>query len=408
MARERLRADRLSNTAANTESGPASASSSGARGGSEAGESSSPRLAPEKAGLPGILGQAAVTHALCDAIAHNRVHHAYLFDGPEGTGKASCARALFAALNCLDPPTLGGACGQCESCHKLAAGSHPDLIPFDMSLSGLADEVDRLIKRLQFPPFEGRAQMVILDPADLLAMPTAVTAANRLLKTLEEPRANTHLVLVTTAASSLLPTLRSRCQRLRFLPLADDLLRTLLLRDPATNGDGDAPDVDALDPNEGTSATGRFSEADLQAAIALAQGSIGAARRALADRERLQRNAETAQALLSAARAGRATQIVDAASSVGSDREQAQEILEHLWLQLHRELQTAVQQRRLVASHEGLIAALRATRSAQQAIRGYTAAPLAIERMLRHIGDALPDARRAPAGATSGRSRHVR
>ena len=360
--------------------------------------------AAERAGLPGIQGQHVVTQALCDALAHGRVHHAYLFDGPEGTGKASCARALFAALNCQQPPTLGGACGECESCHKLAAGSHPDLIPFEMSLSGLADEVERLIKRLQFPPFEGRAQMVILDPADLFAMPTAVTAANRLLKTLEEPRANTHLVLVTTAASGLLPTLRSRCQRLRFVPLADELLLDLLLREAAAQA-GAGTDSDAAEHAP-------LSPADLDAAIQLAQGSIGAARRALADRERLQRNAESAQALLSAARSGRATQIVDAASQVGSDRDQAQEVLEHVWLQLHRDLRSSVQSQHSAAAQDALIAALRATRTAQQAIRGYTAAPLAIERMLRQVGDAFPT-ERPPAtgprpGQLPGSSRYAR
>jgi len=388
----------------NTSESPAQRGGAPSHTASSDGAGAKAGFAAPTAGLSDILGQPAVTQALCDALLHGRVHHAYLFDGPEGTGKASCAHALFAALNCLQPPTLGGACGTCESCYKLASGSHPDLIPFDMSLSGLADEVDRLIKRLQFPPYEGRAQMVILDPADLLAMPTAVTAANRLLKTLEEPRANTHLVLVTTSASSLLPTLRSRCQRLRFVPLSDDLLRDLLRRDAEATLSDPATTAEIADT--------RPSTADLDAAIQLAQGSIGAARRAIADRERLQHNAETAQALLAAARSGRATQLVEAASSVGSDREQANEILEHLWLQLHRDLRSAVQERRAIASQESLIAALRATRSAQQAIRGYTAAPLAIERMLRHIAETLPEHRRKPVGSrpgpTPGTSRHVR
>lgn len=344
----------------------------------------------ELAGLPGIIGQTAVTRALTEALSHGRLHHAYLFDGPEGTGKATCARALFAALNCLSPKAVGAACGSCESCYKLSHGAHPDLIPFDMTLSGLADEVERLIRRLQSPPFEGRAQMVILDPADLFAMPTAATAANRLLKTLEEPRPNTHIVLVTTTASGLLPTLRSRCQRLRFVPLADDVLRQLLTAAPAT--------ADA--------ALG--SDAELTAAIALAQGSLGAAGRALADRERLQACAQAATSLLSAARSARATQIVEAASAAGSDREQAQEILEHLWLLLQRELRAAVSKPLPPTEHGGLIAALRATRSAQLAIRGYTAAPLAMERMLRHIGDALNPPARAATSPKSGRPSHAR
>ncbi len=349
--------------------------------------------------MPGVRGQSAVTRALTDALHAGRLHHAYLFDGPEGTGKATCARALFAALNCQDPPAVGAACGRCESCYKLSHGAHPDLIPFDMSLSGLADEVERLIRRLQAPPFEGRVQMVILDPADLFAMPTAATAANRLLKTLEEPRPNTHIVLVTQSASSLLPTLRSRCQRLRFVPLADDILRHLLTLPPESGVAVDA--VDYGPPIAG-------SDAELDAAIALSQGSLGAAKRALADRERLQQCAAAAESLLAAARSGRATQMVEAASSAGADREQAQEILEHLWLRLQHELRAAVQQRQPPTAHSGLIAALRATRSAGLAIRGYTAAPLAIERMLRHVGDALSAPTLASASPQRGRPSHAR
>ena len=391
MARERNRASSSSSSSASSSSPAASSAESGSP--ASPGDERSP---VELQGLPGICGQSAVTRALTDALHLGRLHHAYLFDGPEGTGKATCARALFAAMNCQEPPAVGAACGRCESCYKLSHGAHPDLIPFDMSLSGLADEVERLIRRLQAPPFEGRAQMVILDPVDLFAMPTAATAANRLLKTLEEPRPNTHIVLVTTSASSLLPTLRSRCQRLRFVPLADDVLRHLLTLPPES---GVA--VDHGPPLAG-------SDAELDAAIALAQGSLGAAKRALADRERLQGCAAAAESLLAAARSGRATQMVEAASSAGADREQAQEILEHLWLRLQRELRAAVTQRQPPTAHSGLIAALRATRSAGLAIRGYTAAPLAIERMLRHVGDALSAPTQATASPLRGRPSHAR
>ena len=103
-----------------------------------------------------------------------------------------------------------------------------------------------------------------------------------------------------------------------------------------------------------------------------------------------------------------ATQMVEAASSAGADREQAQEILEHLWLRLQRELRAAVQQRQPPTAHSGLIAALRATRSAGLAIRGYTAAPLAIERMLRHVGDALSAPTLVSVSPLRGRPSHAR
>lgn len=330
-----------------------------------------PTVRPELAGLAGIAGQDRVTSVLMAAMRHGRPGHAYLFDGPEGVGKATCARALFASLNCLEPPSLGAACGVCSSCSKLAAGTHADLIYFDMTLSGLADEADRVIRRLQFPPFEGKVQMVIFDPADQFTAPTAVTAANRLLKTLEEPRPATHFVLITTAASSLLQTLRSRCQRLRFAPLSDAAVAT------------------ALREQHGA------AEEDLAAVVKLAQGSLGRACRYLQDREQLGKFARGAADLYEAAAEGRAPRLVEVASEIGADREQALEVLDFLWLRLHDELRSIVD-RESTSGHgtprraERLLGGLRAIRSAQQAIRGYTAAPLSLERMLRNLHGALP------------------
>ena len=322
----------------------------------------------ELAGLLGIAGQPGVISVLLSALAHGRPHHAYLFDGPEGVGKATCARALFTTLNCLAPPALGGACGACTSCSKVASGSHPDLIVFDMTLSGLAEEAERVIRRLQFAPFEGRVQMVLFDPADQFTAPTAVTAANRLLKTLEEPRPATHFVLITTAASSLLPTLRSRCQRLRFAPISDLELATTLRNQHGA------------------------SEADIQSVLKLAQGSLGRALRYLQDREQLSRHAEFAAELYTVAKEGRILRMVEVASEIGADREQALEVLDLLWLRLHDELQNEVQtsgRPHLVRRWERLIGGLKAVRTAQLSIRGYTGAPLSLERMLRHLQTAL-------------------
>jgi DNA polymerase-3 subunit delta' len=319
----------------------------------------------------GVIGQPQVTSVLLAALSRGRPHHAYLFDGPEGVGKATCARALFAAMNCLQPEGLGAACGSCASCSKLAAGTHPDFIVFDMTLSGLAEEAERVIRRLQYPPFEGRAQLVLFDPADQFTAPTAVTAANRLLKTLEEPRPATHFVLVTTAASSLLPTLRSRCQRLRFSPLADAEL-TATLRDVYG-----------------------ASEEDLTAVAKLAQGSLGRSLRYLQDREQLGRCAQAATDLYAAAKEGRATRVVEVAGEVGGDREQALEALDLLWLRLHDDLKIEVhghRSRGVNRRSERLLSSLRAVRTAQQAIRGYTGAPLSLERMLRHLSGVFQSA----------------
>lgn len=346
---------------------PSSASERAAeRAGRSDGDETAPR--PDLRGLSGVRGQDAVVRVLRSAIEHGRPHHAYLFDGPEGVGKALAARALMAALNCLAPPAPGDACGACESCSKLRSGTHPDWVTMDMTLAGLADEVERLLRRLSFPPYEGRAIVVLLDPADQLAAPTAQTAANRLLKTLEEPRARTHFVLVTTAASSLLQTIRSRCQRLRFAPLPDELLRQEMQRKGAT------PEA-------------------AEAIAPLSQGSLGRAARLLADQEGLQKRQQLAEQLYLAARGGRAADIVSAASDAGTDREEALEVLELLWLRLHGELRGGLPgeaQALADAQVRRRLSGLHAVRDAQSAIRRFTGAPLSLERMARHLHAAWP------------------
>lgn len=324
---------------------------------------------PEMQGLMGIAGQDRVVATLRSAIQGGRPHHAYLFDGPEGVGKATCARALFAALNCAAPPAPGDACGRCAACQKLLHGTHPDLIPFDMTLAGLADEAERLIRRLGYPPHEGRAQLVVFDPADNFAMPTAATAANRLLKTLEEPVPGTYFVLVSTAAQGLMQTLRSRTQRLRFLPLSDEVLLSELTRRHGV------------------------PEEVARGVIKPAQGSLGRALRQVQEGERLVQRQDAARGLREAAESGRAQRMVEAAAAVGQDREEAQQVLSLLWLQLHEELRGQVT-RAPGGGLDRLLRQLRAILDATEAIRRFTSAPLALERMLRALSSTGLD----PAG----------
>lgn len=364
----------------------------------DAGPQTFAEIRPDLRGLSGVRGQPAVVAALQKALAAGRPHHAYLLDGPEGVGKATTARALMAALNCQgragspmrgegdaadDYRAAGDACGECESCSKLRSGSHPDFITMDMTLAGLADEVERLLRRLQYPPVEGRAQLILIDPADVLTAPTAQTAANRLLKTLEEPRAQTHFVLVTTAATALLSTIRSRCQRLRFAPLPDEVVHSELTR------------------------TFGVAEEVADGVVKLAQGSLGRALRFVQDQEGLTKRQQLATELYLAAQSGRAGRIVAAAGDAGSDRDEAQEVLELLWLRLHGELRVAAQRPEVRDSGAvRLLAALRSVRDAQGAIRRYTSAPLALERMARQLHAALwasgpsgPSPSRAATGA---------
>lgn len=337
-----------------------------------AAETVQPDAAPYLRGLGGIIGQPAVVSVLRSALASGRPHHAYLFDGPEGIGKATTAKALMAALNCMAPPSVGDACGSCESCLKISSGSHPDFIVAHMELAGLADEIERLIKRLCFRPVEGRAQVVLIDPADQLTAPTALVAANRLLKTLEEPRPDTHFVLISTSANGLLQTIRSRCQRLRFVPLSDDLIRQALQTQHA------------LDEETALSVT------------ALSQGSLGKAVRCAQDPESLKKRQTEASGLLAAAKAGRAVEICQRASEIGADREEAVEVLELVWLSLHAELRRHGKLG-LLSQSQRLAQALRAVRETQTAIRRYTSAPLSLERLGRHLHGALGRAQLQPA-----------
>jgi DNA polymerase-3 subunit delta' len=159
-------------------------------------------------------GQARVAALLKGAIARDRVPHAYLFSGPAGAPLMDTALALACALNC--EAAQGGGCGECEACSKIIAGIHPDVVT--LVREGAAQIVpiesvrNQVIARIGLPPHEARVRVFVIEEATALAPP----AANALLKTLEEPPARTLFVLCTTAPEQLLPTIRSRCQRVRF------------------------------------------------------------------------------------------------------------------------------------------------------------------------------------------------
>ena len=162
----------------------------------------------------GIQGQDRVVAHLQRAIERDRVPHAYLFAGPPGAPLVDTALALAIALNCTEQPGVG--CGECDACSKIASGIHPDVVT--LVREGAAQIVpiesvrNQVIARIGLPPHEGLVRVFIVEEATAMAPP----AANALLKTLEEPPARTLFALCTTAAEQLLPTIRSRCQRVRF------------------------------------------------------------------------------------------------------------------------------------------------------------------------------------------------
>ena len=182
-----------------------------------------------------VRGQPLAVRLLEGALAEDRLASAYLFAGPEGIGKRRLAEALGAVLLCGQVP----ACGACPACHKLAAGTHPDRIeirlPEDKKEIPVA-EIRALQARMPYAPHEGKRRVVLLFEAENLS----IAAANALLKTLEEPPARTHLVLTTSSPHALLPTVRSRCQVVRFAPLATPDLQAICV------AHGASPDAAAV------------------------------------------------------------------------------------------------------------------------------------------------------------------
>lgn len=173
-----------------------------------------------------IHSQDTAVRTLRRSLASGKTAHAYLFAGPPGVGKHLTARVLSAALNCEE---MGDdACGECISCRKIKKDVHPDVFkigPLPNKKNIPVDSIRELQKRLLLRPHEGRSKVVIVEPADMMTEP----AANALLKTLEEPGSGRFLVLVTSRVSYMLPTVRSRCQIIRFSALPEAVVEKLLL-----------------------------------------------------------------------------------------------------------------------------------------------------------------------------------
>lgn len=164
-------------------------------------------------GFADIIGQQRPIDVLRQAMRSGKVAHAYLFAGAPGVGKATTARVFAAALNCQSLPD--DACGTCISCHKMAEGNHPDYFEIAREADKKNITIDKIreaIKQTQYRPYEGRYKVFLIDGAEQMT----IEAANALLKTLEEPTAQTVFILVTPAPHQLPSTVVSRCQTLRF------------------------------------------------------------------------------------------------------------------------------------------------------------------------------------------------
>ncbi len=184
--------------------------------------------------LDEIQGQDRTVGLLRRAIENGRLAHAFIFAGPAGVGKRATALALARAVLCPDKPNIG--CGTCIDCRLVGAGTHPDLFLEDLAAAQAEratasmlsiEQIRRVCASLSLRPARGSGKVGIVDQAERLT----AEAQNALLKTLEEPRGRATLVLVTSNLDALLPTIRSRCQRLLFAPLSDTMVASLLERE---------------------------------------------------------------------------------------------------------------------------------------------------------------------------------
>jgi DNA polymerase-3 subunit delta' len=168
--------------------------------------------------LSAVRGQHKAKKFLLTSLAKGKMAHAYLFKGPVGVGKKMTAQAFAALINCAAPRN-NEACGSCPSCKKFSIGGHPDLHLLAPQGAGIKiDQIRALQKDLAYPPFEAQTRVVILpDIHDTMRRPEV---ANSLLKTLEEPPADTLLILTGDEAGGILPTILSRCQLVPFAPLS--------------------------------------------------------------------------------------------------------------------------------------------------------------------------------------------
>ncbi|WP_353120899.1 DNA polymerase III subunit gamma/tau [Dysgonomonas capnocytophagoides] len=155
-----------------------------------------------------VVGQRALTTTLKNAIASGKLAHAYLFCGPRGVGKTTCARIFAKTINCLSPTSEGEACNQCESCVAFNEQRSFNIHELDAASNNSVDDIRSLIEQVRIPPQIGKYKVYIIDEVHMLSQ----AAFNAFLKTLEEPPHHAIFILATTEKHKILPTILSRCQ----------------------------------------------------------------------------------------------------------------------------------------------------------------------------------------------------
>lgn len=186
-------------------------------------------------GFPQIIGHEPQKEFLLSSVRKNRISHAYLFSGPEGVGKKLVAVGFAKLINCADERAEDTDCG-CASCVKTEKGLNPDVLVFGypgektIKVDNVREDIERLI---HLAPYENPYKVFIVDGAQRMNF----NAQNAFLKTLEEPPPNSVIILITTLADQLMPTIRSRCQSVVFQPLETRKVREFLEKENPESGD---------------------------------------------------------------------------------------------------------------------------------------------------------------------------
>ena len=155
-----------------------------------------------------VVGQEALTTTLKNAVKSGKLAHAYLFCGPRGVGKTTCARIFAKAINCQNPTAEGEACNECESCKAFNEGRSYNIFELDAASNNSVENIKALMEQTRIPPQVGKYKVFIIDEVHMLS----TAAFNAFLKTLEEPPSHVVFILATTEKHKILPTIISRCQ----------------------------------------------------------------------------------------------------------------------------------------------------------------------------------------------------
>lgn len=231
-----------------------------------------------------IIGQESVTKSLKNAVSSGKVAHAYIFSGPRGVGKTSCARVLAKALNCQNGPALEP-CGKCPICVEISEGRSMDVIEIDGASNRGIEDIRSLRENVKFASSYGKSKVYIIDEVHQITP----DGFNALLKTLEEPPAHVVFIFATTAIHKVPPTILSRCQKLEFQPITiPKIIETLgqlakrenikiddnALLAIARASDGSLRDAESLLDQLGSFGQGKISLSDISSLLGIVEDEL--------------------------------------------------------------------------------------------------------------------------------------